>query len=355
VLPGDYELQVQIVDEQQHWWRSGELPDTVSRNGSLRFWRSAVIPGREDADMKWPGVVALTGLSLAGALAQEPAPPKAAAPPADILSRRIVLAVDGMDRVVVRRNLLYRVADDLQLPMDVYIPPGLQAGARRPAVIFIHGGPMAPDMSPTEWGVYRSYGELAAASGFVGITFKHRLNSLGDFGRAAGDVRALIDHVRANAAALHVDPDRVALWGFSGGGALLGVAFQQRTPFVRCVVSYYGILDLREPAGSGMPPAVPEPVASELSPVYLVAHSAGPFPPTLIARAGRDNPRINLSVDDFVRAAVTSDVSLDLLTLPQGQHAFDVLDDTARSREVIERTVAYLRANLERASSAKQQ
>jgi acetyl esterase/lipase len=294
-------------------------------------------------------VFALTLVVLASAFTQEPPPPKAA-PPADILSRRIVLTVDGMDRVA-RRTLRYRVADDLQLPMDVYIPPGLPAGARRPAVIFIHGGPMPPEMSPTEWGVYRSYGELAAASGFVGVTFKHRLNSLGDFGKAAGDVRALIDHVRANAASLLVDPDRLALWGFSGGGALIGVAFQQRTPFVRCVVSYYGILDLREPPGSGVPPAVPEPGASELSPVSLIARSSGPFPPTLIARAELDQPRINQSVDDFVRAAVAGGVSLDLLTVPRGQHGFDVLDDTPRSREVIEKTVAFLRANLE--SSAR--
>ena len=302
--------------------------------------------------MKWLGVVSLAGLALGSAFAQEPPTPKAAAPPADILSRRIVLKVDGMDRVVVRRNLPYRVVDTLRLPMDVYIPAGLQAGARRPAVIFIHGGPVAPEMSPPEWGVYRSYGELAAASGLVGITFKHRLNALSDYGKAASDVSALIDHVRANSAELHVDPDRLGLWGFSGGGALIGVAFQQRTPFVRCVVSYYGILDLREPPGSGVPAAVPEPVASELSPAYLVAHRAGPFPPTLIARAALDNPRINQSVDDFVRGAVTGGVSLELLTLPQGRHGFDVLDDTPRSRDVIEKTVAFLRANLGHASPA---
>jgi acetyl esterase/lipase len=252
--------------------------------------------------------------------------------------------------VVVRRNLPYRIVGNLPLPMDVYIPAGLQAGARRPAVIFIHGGPLAPEMSPPEWGVYRSYGELAAASGLVGITFKHRLNALADYGTAASDVSALIDHLRAHSAELHVDPDRLALWAFSGGGALIGVAFQQRTPFVRCVVSYYGILDLREPPGSSLPPAVPVSVANDLSPAYLVAHRAGPLPPTLIARAGLDNPRINQSVDDFVRGAVASGVSLDLLTLPRGQHGFDVLDDTPRSREVIEKTVAFLRGNLDRAT-----
>jgi acetyl esterase/lipase len=303
--------------------------------------------------MKSLRVFTLSALALGTAFAQEAPAPKAAAPPADILSRRIVLEVEGMDRVVVRRNQPYRVVDELRLPMDVYVPAGLPKDARRPAVIFIHGGPVSPEMSPTEWGVYRSYGELVAASGLVGITFKHRLNALADYGKAAGDVNALIDHVRAHAAELHVDPDRLALWGFSGGGALLGVAFQQRAPFVRCVVSYYGILDLREPPGSRVPPAVPEPVASELSPVSLVAQRAGPFPPTLIARAELDNPRINQSVDDFVRSAVAAGVSLDLLTLPRGQHGFDVLDDTARTREVIQKTLAFVRANLDRASPAR--
>ena len=37
VTPGDYELQVQVVDAQDHWWRSRELPVTVSANGILRF------------------------------------------------------------------------------------------------------------------------------------------------------------------------------------------------------------------------------------------------------------------------------------------------------------------------------
>jgi acetyl esterase/lipase len=303
--------------------------------------------------VKWLSVACLAGLACSGAFAEEPPQPKAAAP-ADILGRRIVLEVDGMDRVVVRRNLPYRVVGELQLPMDVYAPAGLQPDARRPAVIFIHGGPIPPEMSPTEWGVFRSYGELAAASGLIGVTFKHRLNTMADYGQAASDVLALIDHVRANSADLHVDPDRLALWAFSGGGALIGVAFQQRTPFVRCVVSYYGILDLRDPPFFGAPAAVPEPEASELSPTLLITSRAGPFPPTLIARAGLDNPRINQSVDEFVLGTVKGGVDLDLLTLPHGQHGFDVRDDTPRSREVIERTVAFVRANLERGNPAVQ-
>jgi hypothetical protein len=33
VPPGDYALQVQIVDERGAWWRSGEVAITVSRGG----------------------------------------------------------------------------------------------------------------------------------------------------------------------------------------------------------------------------------------------------------------------------------------------------------------------------------
>ncbi len=37
VLPGDYELQIQIVDEEGQWWRSRELAVSVSTTGELRF------------------------------------------------------------------------------------------------------------------------------------------------------------------------------------------------------------------------------------------------------------------------------------------------------------------------------
>jgi hypothetical protein len=37
VPPGNYELQVQIVDDEEHWWRSRELPVSVSASGELRY------------------------------------------------------------------------------------------------------------------------------------------------------------------------------------------------------------------------------------------------------------------------------------------------------------------------------
>lgn len=268
------------------------------------------------------------------------------APPKDLFVRRIVYSVPGMDRVHVLRDRVYARPDGKELRMDVYVPPGLPAGARRPAVVFIHGGPLPPGAGPNEWpkpkdwGVYRSYGELAAASGLIGVTFNHRLHSLQAYDTSAADTKALIEHVRANAAELHVDPERIAVWAYSGGGPLLTFAFRDSPAWLKAVVSYYAILDLPP---DGLAPGA----AERLSPLRFLKSSVRPGPPTFIARAGLDAPAINASVEAFVSAALSRNLMFELFTLPEGQHGFDVGDDHPRSREAIARKIAFLKARLD--------
>jgi hypothetical protein len=91
-------------------------------------------------------------------------------------SQPIVYSVPGMDKVEVRPDIIYKRDGQDEMKMDIYIAPGLAKDARRPAVLFIHGGPLGQHPSPgaKDWGVYRSYGRLMAASGLVGVTFDHR-------------------------------------------------------------------------------------------------------------------------------------------------------------------------------------
>jgi acetyl esterase/lipase len=258
----------------------------------------------------------------------------------DITKKRILYSVPGMDRVNVQRGLQYTAADKTTLPMDVYAPAGLGAQERRPAVIFIHGGPIEPGATPHDWGVYRSYGELVAASGLVAVTFTHRLHGAEHFARSAADLVALVESVRSRSAALHVDADRLALWAFSGGGPLLSIAFGRPPAYIRAVCSYYGILDF-----DGGPPVYKQ-VPPELSPLQQLRKSSGPLPPTLIARAGLDDPWLNQTVDAFVAASTVKKLTLDLLTLPEGHHGFDILDDHDRTREVIKTTLVFLKTQL---------
>ena len=273
-------------------------------------------------------LLAVVGLvSAVSAQAQE-----GSGPPDDLLKRRVVLSVAGMDRVRVRRDLGYP-SGDATLKMDVYLPEGAAPKAGWPVVVLVHGGPVPSAWAPKNWGVFRSYGELLAASGLAAVTFNHRLDQPADYPRAAGDVAALLAHVRKESRALEVDAERLAVWAFSGGGPLLGSVLADRGPYLRCAVAYYAFLGT--PAGT---PAEPR-----LSAAEQLRRATGPLPPLLVARAGRDGAALNASVDEFVRVALEKNVSLDLLTHPAGQHGFDVMDDQDRSREVIRRTLTFLK------------
>jgi len=73
---------------------------------------------------------------------------------------------------------------------------------------------------------------------------------------------------------------------------------------------------------------------------------ASSAPPILVARAGLDNPWLNEGIDRFVQAALASGATLDLLNHPEGRHGFDILDDDARSRQIIRHTLEFLREYL---------
>lgn len=226
---------------------------------------------------------------------------------------------------LVKRDVVYRIDGAARLLADVY-RPRLRRGVRRPVVVFVHGGPITAGMppSPKDWRIYRDYGRLLASRGFVAVTFNHRLTRENDYATSAADVGALLDYVRTHAAELSADPDRLVVWAFSGGGPLLGAVMDR--PNVRALVSYYAFLD--------GPPG--------LSPIERV-RAGGLRVPVLVLRAGRDVPEINASVKRFLDEALAHDVSIELINHPTGVHAFDILTDDPRTREVIRRTIEFVR------------
>src|SRR5690349_20790724 len=92
--------------------------------------------------------------------------------------------------------------------LDLYLPDTAEP---RPAVLFVHGGPVPPEIpvTPRDWPIFRAYGSLAAARGLVGATVDHRLHAVTDYPLAADDVAAAVEQLRADP---RVDPERVALW-----------------------------------------------------------------------------------------------------------------------------------------------
>jgi acetyl esterase/lipase len=256
----------------------------------------------------------------------------------------VVLKAPGMEKVKVVENLKYTKSDDPNVLMDIYIPPDLSENEKRPAVIFIHGGAKT-DYTPKDWGVYTSWGRLIAASGFVGVTFTHRLEyPNASLEKASADVREAINYVRANANKYHVDKDRVCLIAYSAGGPLLTLGMRDEMPFVRCLVGFYAFLDIQQ--SDYRKTEKPETVKS-FSPITYLQTDARKIPPIFIARAGHDEvPTMLDSIDRFATEALSKNIALTLVNHPQGVHGFDNQNDDARSKEIIRAAIEFIRVHL---------
>jgi acetyl esterase/lipase len=105
--------------------------------------------------------------------------------------------------------------------MDVYLPD--DAGEARPAVMFIHGGGWRHGSKDAHAGAAKRL----ARSGYVAATINYRLVPDGVFPLAVKDCLCALSFLRAHADEWGLDPERVAVAGYSAGGhlaALLGVA-----------------------------------------------------------------------------------------------------------------------------------
>ncbi|HET9326139.1 MAG TPA: alpha/beta hydrolase, partial [Candidatus Eisenbacteria bacterium] len=165
-----------------------------------------------------------------------------------MVNRPVALRVPGMERVRVTQNLSYRRVPGVDLSADVYLPASSSHGtAPHPIAILLHGG-VGPGLKPRpkDWGNYRSWGRLLAASGVVTVTFNQRLGfPKPEIENAMADVESLTAFVRRNAQRWGADPDRIAMVSFSAGGMLLGPPIRRRPPWLRCIVAIYPIIDLR--------------------------------------------------------------------------------------------------------------
>jgi predicted ester cyclase len=306
------------------WW--GDLDAYLSMMTQLGLEMRPAMPKKQDS---------------------KPAPKNAKSP--DMYHDPLVYEVPGMESAEVRRDITYKTADGTDLKMDVYIPPGLKADARLPVVFFIHGGfiPKTITFLPREWGVFQSYGKLAAASGFVGVTFNHRYWGWGrvDMERTFGDVTDAVRFVRSHAGDYHVDADRAAFWAFSGGGPHLIIPLKEKLGFVRCLVSFYGVLDLVPAVKSrSLDPDKEE--TAEFSPFAYLGRKDVGLPPIFIGRAGLDAAWINETIDRFVARALSLNATVEVMNHPAGRHGFDILDGNDRSREIIARALEFIKTHI---------
>ncbi|GAU65909.1 hypothetical protein SSP35_02_02780 [Streptomyces sp. NBRC 110611] len=215
--------------------------------------------------------------------------------------------------------------------VDLYLP---DAQGPRPAVVFVHGGPVPAEARPTprDWPTFVGYARYAAEQGVVGVTFDHRLHDLADYGRAAADVAAAVELVRADP---RVDADRVALWFFSGGGLLTADWLGAPPAWLRCLAASYPILAPMPNWGLA---------GSRFHPAKAVA-DAGALP-VVLTRAGLEMPEIAATVEEFLAMAKDCGVNVEVVDVPHGHHGFETRDPTDESREAVHHAMRSVLAHL---------
>jgi acetyl esterase/lipase len=117
------------------------------------------------------------------------------------------------------RSLIYKKVDGRDLRLDIFEPTELKASDRRACFVAIHGG---------GWGrgdprVMYPFTEHCAKLGMVGISIQYRLYKPGTdttVFECVKDARSAVRYVRAHAAELGIDPQKIVVNGASAGGHL---------------------------------------------------------------------------------------------------------------------------------------
>jgi acetyl esterase/lipase len=256
----------------------------------------------------------------------------------------VMVALPGMGDVRLWRDIDYAKSGDPFVRMDVYAPKQTSA-KKRPAVFFLHGG-VSTKGQAKDWGLYQSWGRLAAVSGFVGVTFTHRLGfPQTQINEGAADVAAAIAYVRANAASYGVDPESVCLVAFSAAGPLLSPYMAGAPDHMRCLVSVYTFLDIRQ-TKEHEAAETPE-TRNAFSPILKVA-AEGRKTPLLVVRAGKDAiPTLLDSIDRFAAEALKADYPVTLINVPGAPHGFDNKAWSPRGEEAVLGVLSFLHTHLE--------
>lgn len=147
-------------------------------------------------------------------------------------------AVLGERRLGEVRNVTVQGTDGTDVEAFIYLPPDYQPGRRYPAILHIHGGPVAQyDF------FFEEFAHLYAAAGYVAILANPRGSSgygqdfsaaiFADWGvRDFADVMAVVDYAISQG---YADPERLGVGGWSYGGILTNYVITKTDRFAAAI------------------------------------------------------------------------------------------------------------------------
>jgi dipeptidyl aminopeptidase/acylaminoacyl peptidase len=326
---------------------TGTTPDDDDRRHLFRVSvdGGAPVAVTKGESLEWSPVATPNGLAFIAASAKQPpavAIPGAGAP--QVLDHQASPEGFPGASFVTPKQVAFKAPDGLLVHGQLFEAAG--GAAKKPGVIFVHGGPPRQMMLGFSYMRYYSnayaVNQYLAAHGFAVLSVNYRLG-IGygwdfqhpDKGGPTGsseyqDVLAGAKFLQAQAG---VDPARVGIWGGSYGGLLTALALARNSDVFKAGVDLHGVHDWsREPFywedDTGHPwsryeqgdRAQAAEVAYKASPIADVATWTSPV--LLIQGDDDRNVRFHQTIDLARRLRAKGDVEVEELVIPDEIHDF---------------------------------
>jgi dipeptidyl aminopeptidase/acylaminoacyl peptidase len=158
--------------------------------------------------------------------------------------------------LVVPQPVIFSAADGMRIHAQLFMPPDMPAGQKRPALIFFHGGSRRQMLLGWHYMDYyhNAYGmnQYLASLGYIvlavnyrsgigyGLDFREAVNYGATGASEFNDVMGAGLYLRGRQ---DVDPKRIGAWGGSYGGFLTALALARASDLFAVGVDFHGVHD----------------------------------------------------------------------------------------------------------------
>ena len=196
-----------------------------------------------------------SGVAVLYADARQPLSP--AIIPAEGGKARVITTLPAdfpLDKHVVPTAVTLKAADGLEFYNQLFVPTNIRPGERRPAMVFVHGGPQRQMLLGYHYmsfyHLFYGINQWLQSQGYVvisvnyrsgigyGRAFRQAPNTGGSGNSEYQDVLAAAQYLQTRA---DVDPNRIGIWGLSYGGLLTAQALARNSDIFVAGVDMAGV------------------------------------------------------------------------------------------------------------------
>ena len=255
-----------------------------------------------------------------------------------VLVAGAALAVAARGGVKVEKDVTYLPAERAE-KADLYLPDNLAAGAKAPVLLWIHGGGFTGGDKAQKR--EQNIGTNLSAHGYVVLSINYMLQQKGGalaWPQNLQDCKTAVRWLRANAARLHLDPDRIAVAGGSAGGHLASMValtkpedgLDPKGPYgefscaVQAGMDFYGCVDLTTWHDSTMFGKTKAQDADLYRKASAQTYARKDSPPMLILHGTADKT-VDIKQSETLEAALQkAGAEVEFVRVPGAPHTFDL-------------------------------